>query len=121
MTNDHCGTSRDRPDDEVSDEPVCDLRFKLVFKFSDVRAAEGTREDCQEGSGGGCDVFVAPEGRDRGRIAGQCGHVLVSYQPVLQSEMKPVTFDEEEPGILAKGLDPGLRLSFDVIRDAGPD
>jgi hypothetical protein len=31
----------DRPDDEVSDEPVVELRFKLVFKLSDVVANFG--------------------------------------------------------------------------------
>jgi hypothetical protein len=111
----------DRPDDEVSDEPVFELWFRLVLKFSDVAAAEDTREDCREGPNGGCDVFAAREGRDRGRIAGECGHVLVSHLPLVRPKAEPETVDSGEPGTLAKGLEAGLDLSLDTTLAQGLD
>ncbi len=38
------------PDDEVSDAPVVELRLKLVFKLSDVLAAEDTGENTRLGA-----------------------------------------------------------------------
>ncbi len=98
----------DRPNDELSGEAVGELRVKLVLKLSDVLAAEDTREDCREGTSGGCDVFAARDGRDRGSIAGQCGRALVNYQPVIQPKTQPETVDEGEPVTLAKGVEVGL-------------
>jgi hypothetical protein len=34
------GTLSDRPDDEISDEPVVEVRVELVLKLSEVLAAE---------------------------------------------------------------------------------
>jgi len=113
--------ARDRPGDKPNGEPVVELRFKLVLKLSDVAAAEDTREDCQEGTGGGRDVFAAREGRDRGRIAGECGHVLVSHLPVVQPKAEPETVDRGEPDTLAKGVEVGLDLSIDPTLAKGLD
>jgi hypothetical protein len=113
MADEDGGTPSDRPDDELSGEPVGEL--------SDVVAAEDTREDCQEVTNGGCDVRVAREGHDRGRLAGECGHVLVSHQPVVQPKAEPETVDRGEPGTLAKGLGAGLDLSLDTTLAKGLD
>ena len=86
-----------------------------------MRAAEDTRVDCREGANGGCDVFAAREGRDRGRIAGECGHVLVSHLPVTQPKAEPETVDRGEPGTLAKGVEVGLDLSLDKALAKGFD
>ena len=40
----------DRLGDELSDEPVIELRFKLVFKLSDVRAVEDNGENTRLGA-----------------------------------------------------------------------
>lgn len=121
MADEYGSTPSDRPDDRLCDEPVFQLRFKLGFKLSDVHAAEDTREDCQEGTNGGCDVFAAREDTGRGRIAGECGHVIVSRLPVFQPQTEPKTLDEGEPDTLAEGLGAGLDLSLDTTLAKGLD
>ena len=74
--SDECQHDCAGPDDGLSDEPVFELRFTLIFRPSDVLAAEDTREDCREGTDGYCGVFAARESRDRGRIA---GHWLAAF------------------------------------------
>jgi hypothetical protein len=118
-SDDHVGS--DRPDDELSGEPVFELSFRLVLKLSGVVAAQDTPEDFREGAGGGCDAFAAREGRHPGRIAGQCGRVLVSHQPVFQPKAEPETFDRGEPGTFAGGLEVGLGLSLDPTSAKGLD
>lgn len=66
-------------------------------------------------------MFAAWEGRDRGRIAGQCGHVLVSHLPVTKPKAEPETVDRGEPGTLAKGIEVGLDLSLDKALAKGLD
>jgi hypothetical protein len=105
--------------DEVSDEAVVRLRLELVLKLSDVVAAEDTWEQWREVFMGVCDVFGGREGHQRGRSAGQCGHVFINHQAVFQPEMKPGTFRAGEPGTLAKGLDAGLGLSLGVTLGEG--
>ena len=39
-----------RPDDKLSDEPFDELRFKHVFKLSDVLAEEDTGENTRPGA-----------------------------------------------------------------------
>ena len=121
MADEDGGTSCDRSGNGLSGEPAGELRFEVVFKLSDVGAAEKTREDCQEGTSGGCDVFAAREGHDRHRIVGECGHVLVSRLPAVQPKAEPGTVDRGEPGTLAKWVEVGLILSLDKALAKGLD
>jgi hypothetical protein len=66
-------------------------------------------------------VFAAREGRGRGRIAGQCGQVFVTHQPVTKPKALPETVDRGEPGTPAEGLEVGLDLSIDPSLAKGLD
>ena len=119
MTDGDSGTVSDRSDDELGGERVGEVWAGLVLKLRDVVTPEDTREDRREGTDGGCGGFAVREGHDRGRIAGQCGHVLVSHQAVFQPETKSGTFAGGEPGSLVRGPRANLGLSFGLTCDAG--